>query len=81
MGAVRVTLTLDDALLTRARRVGGSNFSRFVGEALESRVEQIQRDRLHEALLAGCREDADLDLEICRDWEPIDCEMGLRVEP
>lgn len=81
MGAVRVTLTLDEGLLAQARKVSGENFSRFVGDALEQRVRQIRRDKLMEDLAAGCIEDADLDLEICKEWAVIDSEMGLRVQP
>lgn len=75
MSTVRVTLTLDETLLTKAREVSGGNFSRFVSSLLEERVEAIRRQKLREDLIAGCQEDAELDLEICHEWRYVDAEM------
>ena len=81
MGSVRVTLTLDEGLIKKARRVGGDNFSRFVGEALEHRVEQINRDRLRNELIARSLEGAEEDLQVCRDWAFVDAETATMGDP
>ena len=77
MSTIRVTLTMDENLLKRARRVSGDNFSRFVGDALKRRVDQIHRDALREALIARSIEGAEEDLEICREWAYVDAETAV----
>ncbi len=81
MAAKRVTVTLDESLVHKAKKLSGRNFSRFVNESVKDRVEAIRRNKLREDIIAGCIANAEEDLEVCREWEAIDCEMGLRVAP
>lgn len=74
MSTVRVTLTLDEELAQRSREVSGGNFSRFVSRLIEEEIEEIRRRKLREDLVAGCLEDAEEDLEICREWRFVDAE-------
>lgn len=80
MAAVRVTVTLDERLVKRARRVGGNNFSGFIGDALERRVDEMDRQRIREALIARSIEGASEDLEMCREWAYVDAEIAARDE-
>lgn len=81
MGMTRMTLTLDEGLAARARRESGGNVSRFVSAALEEYLEARRRRRLREALAAGCVENAEEDLEICREWAAVDAETAERAAP
>jgi hypothetical protein len=74
MNTAKVTLSLDPALLKAVREASGGNISRYVGEALRERLEAKRRQKLREDIIAGCIEDAALNLEICREWEHLDSE-------
>ena len=80
MGAAKVTLTMDADLLRDARRASNGRLSRFVGEAVRDRVEAERRRKLREDLIAGCKEDAEFALQLCREWEVIDRETAARED-
>ena len=79
MGTTRITLTLDEALAARTREASGGNVSRFISDVLEEFLEAQRRRTLREALAAGCIENAEEDLAICREWASVDAEMAERV--
>jgi metal-responsive CopG/Arc/MetJ family transcriptional regulator len=79
MGMTRMTLTLDEKLAAMTREASGGNVSRFVSEALQEYLEARRRRRLREELIAGCVENAEEDLEICREWASVDAETEKRV--
>ena len=74
MSAVRLTVALDRDLVRRVKAASGGNVSRFIGRVLEEELEARRREQLRRDLIAGCREDAELDLELVREWETLDRE-------
>jgi hypothetical protein len=80
MSTTKVTLTLDDTLLRDARTMSNGHLSRFIRDAVQDRLETERRRKLREDLIAGCIEDAELSLEICREWEVIDRETAARED-
>ena len=74
MGA-RTTIRLDDALLDRLRRwVQPGDVSRFVHQAIEDKVRDLERRQLEELMKAGylaLRQDRD---ELNADWQVADLE-------
>lgn len=79
MGTMRVTLTLDTEAVEKARAASGRHLSRYVNTAILSQLEADRRRQLREDLIAGCIEGAELDLEICKEWEATDAEMMARI--
>lgn len=79
MSTTRVTVTLDSELVEKAREASGRHLSRIVSTALTDHFEAERRRRLREDLIQGCIEGAELDLEICKEWEAIDFEMMARI--
>lgn len=54
-----------------------TTFSVVVREALESYVSDYEKRKLEEELREGCIANAELDLEICREFEAIDAEVTV----
>ena len=81
MAAIRVTVTLDEDLHRKAKALNGRNFSKLVGGLLQDHLENERKRKLRDDLIAGCIANAELDLEICREWAYVDSEMALSIEP
>jgi hypothetical protein len=80
MAHTRVTLTLDRKLVEQARRLSDGNFSRFVSQLIEERLEALHRQQLREALRAGYAAEAELDLEIACEYQFAENESTHRSE-
>ena len=76
MAAKKVTLTMDEEVLSKARQASKGKLSRFVSEAVRARLDAERREKLREDLIAGCIEDGGLNLDICREWDAIDQEAA-----
>jgi hypothetical protein len=72
---VRTTVQIDEMLMERVRRiVPPRGFNQFVNEALASRVDTLERERIEREMMEGylaTREDRE---ELNRDWERVDGE-------
>ena len=72
---VRTTVQIDEMLMERVRRiVPPRGFNQFVNEALASRVDTLERERIEREMIEGylaTREDRE---ELNRDWEIVDGE-------
>ena len=78
MAAISVTLELDEDLVRRAETASDGDLTGLVSKALLAQLQSEHAAQLRADLIAGCVEDAQLDLDICREWEPIDSEMFAR---
>ena len=76
MATTKVTLTMDEEVLSKARQASNGKLSRFVSEAVRARLSAERREELRRDLIAGCIEDGALSLEICREWDVIDQEAA-----
>ena len=80
MAHTRVTLTLDPQLLQQAQGVSKGNFSRFVSNLIEEKLEELRRQRLREALRAGYEANAEIDLDIAHEYQFAENELAQRIE-
>lgn len=71
---MRTTITLPDDLVKRARELGGGRpLSELAREALQERVERLQRERLAETMDEGYRAEAE-DPSLDPEWSTIETE-------
>jgi predicted CopG family antitoxin len=71
---MRTTISIPDEVYSEARQVMGARpFSEFASEAINARVQQIQRDRLAWEMAEGYRAEAE-DSSLDSEWTELDTE-------
>ncbi|MBM3494547.1 MAG: hypothetical protein FJX72_09555 [Armatimonadetes bacterium] len=80
MPTTRLTVTVERGLADRVREASAGNISRFVSKAILTQLDEERRRKLREELAEGCIANAELDLEICREWDVIEAEFWAGVD-
>lgn len=79
MATTKITLTLPVELVENLRRVAGQRRqSRFVAEATQRAIDEIERHRLREELIQGYQANAGMDREMAEEWRPLE-EEAIRT--
>lgn len=60
--------------MSRLMAERGMTLSRFIREAVDEHIARIEREKLEEQLKEGYLAKAELSVEICREFEPLDGE-------
>ncbi len=74
---IRKSVFFQPTIIARIRDISeelNTNFSEFVREATEERLERIEQERLEMELAEGYRVKAKLNLKICEDFKFVDGE-------
>src|SRR5258706_10910826 len=77
----RVTITLPEELLARARSMSNGNLSQFISRIVDDYLEQERRRELREALIAGYLAYAEEDLETANAFRYAEEEADARYVP
>jgi Arc/MetJ family transcription regulator len=73
--SIRTTVQIDDALMARARRlVSARGFSRLVNDALEARVDALEREHIEAVMREGYLATREDRRELNQDWAVVDGE-------
>lgn len=71
----RITVRIDEALLARLRRlIPRRELNRFINQAIEDKIDEIERKQLEGAMKEGYRATRRDREELSRDWEVVDTE-------
>lgn len=74
--ATRTTIQIDDALAVRLRKiVPPRRFNRFVNEAIEAKVNEIERQRIEREMKEGYLATRGERNEVAEDWAVVDAEL------
>ena len=81
MARQRITLTLPDDVVAQARAACQGNLSGYVTEVLREHLEATRRAELRQALIEGCREEAESDRALSEEFRYADYEVTVRFVP